>query len=79
MTIKELRTKIDNANILLEDASELIDKTMEDFKSENLMTLKSNIEQAQDILDEIFYEARDIEVTITRVIRLIKEVLADNS
>lgn len=79
MTIKELRTKIDNANILLEDVSELIDKTMEDFKSENLMTLKSNIEQAQDILDEIFYEARDIEVTITRVIRLIKEVLADNS
>jgi len=79
MTIKELRTKIDNANILLEDVSELIDKTMEDFKSENLMTLKSNIEQAQDILDEIFYEARDIEVTITRVIRLIKEVLAYNS
>lgn len=79
MTIKELRTKIDNANILLEDVSELIDKTMEDFKSENLMTLKSNIEQAQDILDEIFYEARDIEVTITRVIRLIKEVLANNS
>lgn len=79
MTIKELRTKIDNANILLEDASELINTTMEDFKSENLMTLKFNIEQAQDILDEIFYEARDIEVTITRVIRLIKEVLADNS
>jgi len=79
MTIKELKTKIDNANILLEDASELINTTMEDFKSENLMTLKSNIEQAQDILDEIFYEARDIEVTITRVIRLIKEVLADNS
>jgi len=78
MTIKELRTRVDDASQLLEDASELIDKTMEDSDNDTLITLKVNIEQAQEILDEIFYEARDIEVTITRVIRLIKEVLAGN-
>ena len=78
MTIKELRTRIDNASQLLEDASELIDKTMEDSDNGTLVTLKVNIEQAQDILDEIFYEARDIEVTIVGVIESMREALAGN-
>jgi hypothetical protein len=78
MTIKELRGKLDNASMLLEDAAELIDKTMEDSENEVLMTLKFNIEQAQEILDEVFYEAQDIEATIVGVIESMKEALAGN-
>jgi len=81
MTIKELRTRIDNASQILEDASELIDKTMEedDIDEDTLMTLKVDIEQAQEILDEVFYEAQDIEATIIRVIKSMKEALANNT
>lgn len=78
MTIKELRTRIDDASQLLEDASELIDKTMEDSDNDTLITLKVNIEQAQEILDEVFYEAQDIEATIVGVIESMKEALAGN-
>jgi formylmethanofuran dehydrogenase subunit E len=78
MTIKELRGKLDNASMLLEDAAELIDKTMEDSENEVLMTLKFNIEQAQEILDEVFYEAQDIEATIVGVIESMNEALAGN-
>lgn len=78
MTIKELRGKLDNASMLLENASELIDKTMEDSENEVLMTLKFNIEQAQEILDEVFYEAQDIEATIVGVIESMNEALAGN-
>lgn len=81
MTIKELRARIDDASQILEDASELIDKTMEedDIDEDTLITLKINIEQAQEILDEIFYEAQDIEATIIRVIKLLEEVMAGNA
>ena len=78
MTIKELRTRIDDASQLLEDASELIDKTMEDSDNDTLITLKVNIEQAQEILDEVFYEAQDIEATIVGVIESMREALAGN-
>ncbi len=78
MTIKELRTRVDDASQLLEDASELIDKTMEDSDNGTLITLKVNIEQAQEILDEVFYEAQDIEATIVGVIESMKEALAGN-
>jgi len=82
MTIKELRIRIDDANILLEDALELIDKTMEEetlIKNSTLIALKISIEQVQEILDEVFYETQDIEATIIRVIKSMKEALADNS
>jgi len=78
MTIKELRARVDGASQLLEDASELIDKTMEDSDNDTLITLKVNIEQAQEILDEVFYEAQDIEATIVGVIESMKEALAGN-
>ena len=78
MTIKELRARVDGASQLLEYASELIDKTMEDSENEVLMTLKFNIEQAQEILDEVFYEAQDIEATIVGVIESMNEALAGN-
>ncbi len=78
MTIKELRARVDGASQLLEYASELIDKTMEDSDNDTLITLKVNIEQAQEILDEVFYEAQDIEATIVGVIESMKEALAGN-
>lgn len=82
MTIKELRIRIDDANQILEDALELIDKTMEEetlIKNSTLIALKISIEQVQEILDEVFYETQDIEATIIRVIKSMKEALADNS
>ena len=78
MTIKELRARVDGASQLLEYASELIDKTMEDSDNGTLVTLKVNIEQAQEILDEVFYEAQDIEATIVGVIESMREALAGN-
>ena len=78
MTIKELRARVDGASQLLEYASELIDKTMEDSDNDTLITLKVNIEQAQEILDEVFYEAQDIEATIVGVIESMNEALAGN-
>lgn len=80
MTIKELRIRIDDANQILEDALELIDKTMEEetlIKNSTLIALKISIEQVQEILDEVFYETQDIEATIIRVIKSMEEALAD--
>jgi uncharacterized protein YfdQ (DUF2303 family) len=80
MTIKELRGKLDNASMLLEDAAELIEVTPNQETSENefLLTLRFTIEQAQEVINDLFYEVQDIDVTINTAINSLKEVLAHN-